>query len=356
MVPETRLEALRRTMGERGVEGFLVTNLVNIRYLVGFTGTAGLLLVLPQEAVFFTDFRYDEQAHDEVVGCRIEIAKGTLFDAMAAEPAAGARKIGFEGADLKYASFEKLEELLKGKELTSMVGVVEGQRLRKDVHEIERIRAAVALGDRIFEEICTFVAPGMTETEVAAEIDCRMRRAGAENPAFDTIVASGPRSSLPHAKPTNRALTRGDFVVMDFGAFLDGYASDMTRTILVGEPTAQQREVYEMVQAAQKQALGAVRSGLSGVDADRSARSTIEKGGYGTRFGHGLGHGLGLEVHEDPKLSQESKDTLEAGMVVTIEPGIYVPGWGGVRIEDVVVIRDGGCEVLTTSPKELVTV
>ena len=352
-----RLNALRQVLSEREIDAFFVTNLSNIRYLVGFTGTAGLLLIVPDEVVFFTDFRYDEQAHAEVAGSRIEVKKGTLLQAMARDDAArGIAKMAFEGADLKYASFEQLQELLPGRELSSAVGIVEGLRLRKDEEEVRQIRAAVELGDRVFGEICELAKPGMTEIEIAAEIDCRMRRAGAQAPAFDTIVASGPRSSVPHAKPTRRRVSAGDFVVLDLGAYIDGYASDLTRTLVVGSPSAEQQQIYATVQRAQREALEVVRSGITAAEADSTARALIDMEGYGDRFGHGLGHGVGLEVHEGPKLSQESKDTLETGMVVTIEPGIYIPGWGGVRIEDMVVITDDGCEVLTRAPKDLIAI
>jgi Xaa-Pro aminopeptidase len=237
-----------------------------------------------------------------------------------------------------------------------MEGLIESLRKIKDSGEISSIAKAVAAGDAVFAEIVKEIRPGMPEVELAARIDFLLRRRSTDVPPFKTIVASGERSSLPHATPTDRQIGMGDLVKMDFGASLEGYCSDLTRTVVMGKASERQREVHQIVLDAQLRAEAGIRAGVKGNEADGLARQHIESKGYGERFGHSLGHGVGLEIHEEPRLSQKNESPLEPGMVVTVEPGIYIPGWGGVRIEDMIVVEDGSCRVLTSAPKDLIEV
>jgi Xaa-Pro aminopeptidase len=352
-----RLKKLQAEIRGRRVGAFLVTNLHNIRYLVGYSGSNGLLMVHSGEALFLTDFRYQEQAREEVRGCQTRISARDLFEDLPEVPQARrVRRLGFEPESLTYAQFSRLRKKLRHARWIPLARPVEQFRRIKDREELHLIRRAAAIADRAFKESLPLVQPGVRERDLAAELDYRLRRLGATAPAFETIVASGPRSALPHATPTSRRIRKGDFIVFDLGAQFGGYCSDMTRTVLVGKPTARHREVYELVLRAQAAALKAARAGVKAALVDRAARQIIEQAGYGKNFGHALGHGVGLEVHELPGLSSRSENTLEKDEVVTIEPGVYVPGWGGVRIEDLVRVTKGGCEILTSTTKRLVVV
>jgi Xaa-Pro aminopeptidase len=349
-----RLERIYEEMGRRNLSRWIVSNRFNVRYLSGFTGDTGWLVVEPDSAVLITDFRFEEQAGQEVhAGVRIVIDKRDVLTAACDALAKVEGRIGFESEALAYAAFEKLAGAVQA-ELVPVEGLAESLRKIKDSAEIASLARAVEVGDTVFEEIVKEIRTGMTEVDLAARIDFLLRRRSTDVPPFKTIVASGERSSLPHATPTDRVIGKGDLVKMDFGASLDGYCSDLTRTVVMGKASERQREIHQVVLDAQLKAEAGIRAGVKGSEADGLARQHIESRGFGDKFGHSLGHGVGLEVHEEPRLSQKNETPLESGMVTTVEPGIYIPGWGGVRIEDMVVVEDGGCRVLTSATKRLI--
>jgi Xaa-Pro aminopeptidase len=353
-----RTERLLSRLAERGVDVMVVSNLVNVRYLTGFTGSNGLVLAGADTRAFLTDFRYVEQAAAEVDGSyERHTISGELLDALVELLPEGALRVGFEDEHMSVKQHNGLaERLAEGVELVGASGVVEGLRAIKDSGEVARVGEAAELADAALRRIIGEGLAGRTERDVALALEQDMRRRGAARPSVDTIVAAGAHGALPHARPRDVEIRPGDLVVIDWGAELDGYCSDCTRTFSVGEPTAEARRIYELVLEAQLAGLHAVRAGVSGPEADSAARSVIEAGGHGQHFGHGLGHGVGIEVHESPRLSQRSNDELQAGHVVTVEPGIYLPGKFGVRIEDLVVVTEEGCEVLTSLSKELTVV
>jgi Xaa-Pro aminopeptidase len=337
-------------LAANSVDAFLISNLHNVRYLTGFTGSNAILLVMPDEMVFFSDPRYRLQAAEEVAGKTV-IATGNLLSA-ALQLAARkkVKRVAVEQTSMTLAE----AELLRGRfEIRAAAGVIEGLRMVKAPDEIERIRKSVILNSKAFEQAIKKAKPGMREYELAAEIDYRMRRLGAESAAFETIVAGGPRSALPHAKPGATRLEKDQLLLIDMGAMVDGYASDMTRMAHFGKPSKKVREAYGHVLDAQLAAIAAVRPGKTGAQVDRAARDVLKAAGHGAAFVHSTGHGLGLEIHEDPRIGKSGKMKLAAGMVITIEPGIYLEGWGGIRIEDTVLVTETGCEVLTPTSKEL---
>jgi Xaa-Pro aminopeptidase len=343
-------------MDEKGIDVMLVTNLVNVRYLTGYTGTNGLTLIGPRTRTFITDFRYVEQAAEQVHPSFERVrAPQDLIEAIADSLPNGWLRLGFEDAHTSVREHGQLRDLLSDRaELVPVNGLVERLRAVKEPEEIENIRAATVLADTAFERLIHDGLIGRTEREVAIALEHDMRERGADRASFETIVAAGAHGALPHAQPREVEIKRGDLVVIDWGAELDGYCSDCTRTVAAGEPGDEARDVYELVLEAQLAGLQAVKAGANGREVDGVARAVIEAGGYGERFGHGLGHGVGLAVHEAPRLSQRSEDELRPGNVVTVEPGVYVPGRFGVRIEDLVVTIEGGCEVLTSVPKRLI--
>ena len=352
-----RLEALRRMMADRQIEYFLVTGAANRRYLSGFTGSAGVLLVSPERCWLVTDFRYFEQARQQAPDWELYPQKGKLSEALGQLfREEGVTRLAFEKEHITYAQYEALAGL--GLELVGQAGLVEKLRMIKDEGELEAIRRAAALADDAFAHILSVIRPGMREEEVALELEYHMRRAGAAGVAFETIVASGPRSALPHGRASSRRIEPGDFVTMDLGCVVGGYCSDLTRTVVVGRADDDQRKVYDLVARAQQAGLEALRAGRRGSEVDAQARRVIADAGHADHFGHGLGHGVGLEVHEAPRLSPQAagpdEPLLEAGMVVTVEPGVYIPDWGGVRIEDLVVVREDGCEILSRADKRLI--
>lgn len=336
----------------------LVTAPVNVRYLTGFTGSNGLALIGPDTRVFITDFRYDAQSAAEVdpsFDRRIE--RVDLLDGIAEALPGGELTLGFEDGAMTVRANAKLREQLPARVALHAAGdPVEALRAVKEPEEIERIRAATALADAAIREIMERGLAGRSEREVATALEDGMRRRGAQALSFETIVAAGPHGALPHATPRDVAIGAAELVVIDWGAELDGYCSDCTRTLATGELPDEQAIVYELVLSAQLAGVGAVRAGASGRAVDAAAREVIAAGGHGDRFGHSLGHGVGLEVHELPRLSTRSESTLQDGNVVTVEPGVYVPGAFGIRIEDLVVVGDGGCEILTAVPKQLIVV
>lgn len=350
--------ALRRTrlsarLPDLEVDALLVMGGVNVRYLTGFSGSNGQLL-LGEEPVFFTDPRYEEQSAKESpdVERRVyrEKFRDTLEDALRT---LGVARLGFEQHDLTYDTYARLSEL-EGIELVPVGAEIERLRWQKDEEEIGRLERAQATTDLAFEQVVGKLVEGATEREIAFELELAMRRDGAERVGFDTIVAFGENAAEPHHHPTDRPLQIGDLVKMDFGCVVEGYHSDMTRTTAFGDPGQELREVYDAVARAQRAGIEAVRAGTTGTDADAAARDVIEGAGYGERFGHSLGHGVGLEIHEGPTLRRGSDDVLPENAVVTVEPGIYLPGIGGVRIEDAVVVGARDCRPLPSTTKELI--
>jgi len=326
----------------------------NVRYLSGFTGDNAALLVLPGTAILFTDPRYAIQATQQV-SCRVKICKGPLVDGMAAAmPRLGAVRIGYDPGRMTCAAFNALQSRLPMKaSLEPLPGMVEELRMIKSPAEIALILRSVELNSSAFELAVHRVGPGMTERDLAAEIEYRMRRLGAEKPSFETIVAGGHRSALPHAEPTGARLRHGDLVVVDMGAFCDGYASDMTRMLFLGTPGARVKRVYRAVLEAQLAGIDAVRAGVAAFEVDAAARRVLRAYGYDRAFVHSTGHGLGLEIHEPPRLGKRDKTILQPGMAITIEPGVYLEDFGVIRIEDTVEVTEAGCKILTPTPKEL---
>jgi len=350
---------LRRTrlasrLVELRADAFLLTRLPNVRYLTGFTGSNGQVLLTPGDAVFFTDGRYTEQARYEVPDLeRVTYLDGFLEPVVQAAERLGVGRLGFESEGVTFGTYQDLRAAAKGMELVPVGGEVERLRWVKDVNELAALDRAQGATDDAFVAIVARLRDGVTERELAFELEAEMRRAGAERSAFDTIVAFGADAAEPHHEPTDRALARGDVVKMDFGALVDGYHADMTRTVAFGEPPGELRDVHDLVRKAQQAGIDAVHAGATGAEVDAAARSVIEDAGHGEHFTHGLGHGVGLEIHEGPRLRRGSDDALPAGAVVTVEPGVYLPGVGGVRIEDMVEVTNDGCRVLPRSGRDL---
>jgi len=353
-----RAERLTALLSEQEVEVILVTSLVNVRYLTGFSGTNGLAVIGPRTQTFVTDFRYVEQAAAEVDSAfDRRQASQDLLECIQEVLPQGRVRLGFESEYVSVRTHARLRELLpEAVELAPTTGLVERLRMVKEPAEVEHIRAASALADEALELLLAQGLVGRTEREVALALEVQMRELGAQRPSFETIVASGPHGALPHAQPRDVVIEPGQLVVIDWGAELDGYCSDCTRTVATGELSKRAQAAYALVRSAQLTGLEALRAGADGRDVDALARAVIEQGGYGQHYGHGLGHGVGLEVHEAPRLSQRSEDLLQAGNVVTVEPGVYLPGELGVRIEDLVVVTDQGVEILTSVSKQLRTV
>jgi Xaa-Pro aminopeptidase len=357
-----RQRKLREHLATTRFDALLVSHLPNIRYLCGFTGSAGFLLVQEDGAVFFTDVRYDTQARSEVKGAKVIIAKNALLNAVG-EWIAGRRKrsrgwaLGIEAEHLTVADQKRLGDLLRsGVRLRSASAMVERLRVVKDEDELELIRAAVRLGATLFDRALQVLRPGVKESEVAAEMEYAARRAGAEEMSFPTIIASGARSALPHGRASDQPVPAGAFVVCDFGVILRGYCSDQTRTVWVGEPAEDARRAYEAVRQAQQAAIAAVRPGVAVGEVDAAARKALHKSRLGRYFTHSTGHGVGLEIHESPRVAAGQKVVLQPGMVITIEPGVYFPGKWGVRIEDMVVVTRRGRDVLTPTSKDFLAV
>ena len=356
-----RQTKLAAAMRKGGLQALLVTHLANIRYLCGFTGTAGALLLQAgprsHKVTFYTDGRYNQQAHEEVTGARVVIGKRAAF----AEACAGAQKakisvLGFEAEHLSFSAYKQLAEAVRGtSRLKSAIGLVEELRVIKDAEEISQIRASVLLAASLFQTALSVIKPGVAETQIAGELELQARRAGAEGMSFDTIVAAGPRSALPHGRASSQAVPGEGFIILDYGVILAGYCSDMTRTVHVGPISRTRRRMYEAVRGAQLASIKAVSPGMEVGQVDRAGRDVLKKAGYDAYFTHSTGHGVGIEVHEPPRVAKGQTQKLEPGMVVTIEPGIYIPEEGGVRIEDMVLVTETGHEVLTPTTKDLIT-
>jgi Xaa-Pro aminopeptidase len=351
-VSDRRIASIREKLTAEGADAFLVKRGANVRYLSGFTSEDGQLLISEAHAFLIVDFRYYEQAERQAPGFQLYKLTDSLPEAVGAlARETGARRIAFESGGVTYALYQELAAI-EGLELVPTRGWVEELRAIKTRDELALLRRAVAISDAALAAVPGLLRPGMTERQLAWELEAYIRTHGADNVAFPIIVAGGPNGAMPHAVPTDRILVPGEPVVLDLGAEVEGYRSDLTRTVCLGEPGDRFREIHAIVLAAQQAAEAGIRPGMQGKEADAIARQVIVEAGYGEAFGHGMGHGVGLEVHERPRAGLRSEDHLEPGMVVTVEPGIYLPGWGGVRIEDLVVITETGVEILTGAAKE----
>ena len=359
-----RQQRLQNSLSPYRLDALLVTHPPNLRYLSGFTGSSGALLLTGTKRVFITDGRYTEQARAEVQSARIVIARRGPLAAAAAWLSAQQKKgrgallkVGIESEHMTVAARSMLSRALPSNvRLRSAAPLVEQARMVKDDDEMKCIRSAVILGASLFDRALEVIRPGVREAEVAAEMEYTARKGGAEAMSFETIIAAGERSSLPHGRASQAAIPDQGFVVCDFGVILSGYCSDMTRTVFVGRPSAEARGVYQAVKQAQQAAVDAVRPGISVGHVDRVARKSLQNSGLAKYFTHSTGHGVGLEIHEAPRVAAGQTEILQPGMVITIEPGVYVPCRWGVRIEDMVVVRERGCEVLTPTSKELVAI
>ena len=354
-----RQQNLRDHLATTQFDALLVSHLPNIRYLCGFAGSSGLLLVEESGSVFFTDVRYDTQAHAEVKGAKVVIARQAVLNAAADRIAAlrGKQVIAIEADHVTVSDRKRLNDLLPTHlRLKNASSLVERARMVKDEDELAVIRSAVNLGAKLFDRALEVMRPGVKESDVAAEMEYAARRAGAEEMSFSTIIASGERSALPHGRASDKPIKPGGFAVCDFGVILDGYCSDQTRTVWVGSVSEDARVGYEAVLEAQLAAIAAVRPGVSVGEVDGAARKVLRKRGLGRYFTHSTGHGVGLEIHEAPRLAAGQKAVLQPGMVITIEPGVYFPGKWGVRIEDMVTVTARGCDVLTPTRKDFLAI
>ena len=355
-----RQKKLAAALRHSGLDALLVTHLPNVRYLCGFSGSAGVLLFQVSERAhkptFYTDGRYIQQAHEEVRDARVVVGKRSAF----VEGCEGAQKarvktLGFEAEQLPYVAYKQLGKALRGARLKPTAGMVEQLRLIKDADEINQIRASVLLAASLFQTALSVIKPGVAESQVAGELELQARRAGAEKMSFDTIVAAGPRSALPHGRASAQAIPSPGFIILDYGVILAGYCSDMTRTVHAGPVSRAHRRMYEAVREAQLASIEAVSPGVETGEVDHAGREVLKKAGFEAFFTHSTGHGVGIEVHESPRLARGQTQKLVPGMVVTIEPGIYIPEEGGVRIEDMVLVTETGHEVLTPTTKDLIT-
>jgi Xaa-Pro aminopeptidase len=357
-----RIKNLRQQLAVTSLDGILVNHLPNIRYLCGFTGSAGFLWIDEGRSLFFTDVRYDTQARAEVKGAKVIIARKAVLSALAEWIASQGRKakrwsIGVEADHLTVTERKRLADLLpSGLRLKAAPSLIERARMVKDEDELSFIRDSVKLGATLFDRALEVIHPGVKESEVAAEMEYLARRRGAEEMSFPTIIASGARSALPHGRASAQSISTGGFVVCDFGVILSGYCSDQTRTVWIGRAPDEARRAYEGVRDAQQAAIDTVRPGVSVGEVDAAARKVLRKAGLGRYFTHSTGHGVGLEIHEVPRVAGGQTELLQPGMVITIEPGVYFPGKWGVRIEDMVAVRQGGCEILTPTSKDFLAV
>jgi Xaa-Pro aminopeptidase len=350
-----RLSVIRQHIIALRLDALLVSFPPFVRYLTGFTGSNACCIIAPRIQSLVTDGRYTTQVHEEVRDFRIFIAKGGLFEELRSRrllPSKG--RVGFNPSQLHVSELENLKSLFPGVKFIKTRDIVGAATAIKDAVEVQNIRAAARISDDVFRHILGVVKEGISELDIAAELAYQHRKRGAEADAFEPIVASGIRGCLPHARAGTKRIKKGELVTLDFGCRLNGYHSDLTRTVAVGKPRPELRKIYRTVQDAQQRAVEAAKGGMKARDLDAVARTWIKKAGFGRYFTHSLGHGLGLQVHEGPRVSAKSPDRIQSGNVITIEPGVYVPGVGGVRIEDDIVIRDGFAETLTTSPKELI--
>lgn len=349
-----RQENLRKVLKDKNLDGMLISNLTNIRYICGFTGSAATCLVTPDGQFFLTDGRYIEQSKQQVKGFKIFTDMASHLDQIKDNKInVDGLKVAFEGEHTSYSYFQMMKAVLPGVIWENSTGILEELASVKDQHELDCIRVAVEITDKVYEEILPMLSPGYTEKDVANELVSKYRKYS-EGEAYSPIVAAGPNGALPHATPTDREFQKGDFVVIDAAAKYEGYHADMTRTPVVGEATSKHREIYEIVKESQSRGCVMAKAGVPCKEVDAATRDYIHEMGYGEYYTHGTGHGLGLEIHTTPRFSPQSDQILKKNNVMTIEPGIYIAGWGGVRIEDDVIIKDDGCEILNRTTKDLV--
>ncbi|MEA2460213.1 MAG: hypothetical protein QOH90_390 [Actinomycetota bacterium] len=350
---DSRVARLQAGLQGAEVDGLLVTDLTNVRYLTGFSGTNGQVLVTASGATFLTDGRYRARSQQLVKGADIVVYPDGLGDALPGlVQKAEVRRLGIEARNVTLALKDRIVSAAGGAELVPTDSLVEKLRRSKDDDEVRRLEEATSVSDSAFKYIIDRLEPGRTEIEIALDLEIEMRRSGADDVSFEPIVGSGPLSAHIHHTPSSRRLEKGDLVLMDFGARVDGYCSDLTRTVVLGAATDEQLKVYEIVRAAQQAGIDALRPGATGRDVDGAARKVIADAGHGDVFEHGLGHGLGLDIHEDPRLARTSDDVAMAGDVITVEPGVYLTDFGGIRIEDDVLVTDDGARVLGSAPKD----
>ncbi|MHB1457275.1 MAG: M24 family metallopeptidase [Armatimonadota bacterium] len=350
----SRLVRVKKYLLEQKIDAILVSNLLNVRYLSGYTGSSARLLITPDDAYIITDSRYEMQVCIECADYTLVLIDGQWeTTAVALIKDLSLKIVVFEGDSLSYSEWYSISSALQDTKVLPADNYIAKMRLVKDDDEINLIRKAAHIVDATYAEITSFICDGITEQELSVEIDCELRRNGAVKEGADTIAISGPRSALIHGKATDRIIRKGDLVLMDFSANYEGYHSDITRTVLIGEPDSRQEEIYSIVLEAQKLAINMIKPGIAGYDVDAAARDYIIEHGYGDYFSHGLGHGLGLHIHDSPAFSRYSKLILEKGIVATVEPGIYIPEWGGIRLEDDILVTDSGCEILTAAPKSI---
>lgn len=346
---------LRKSFDELGIDGILVTDSINRRYLTDFTGSAGTVLISKTEAYLLVDFRYTSQATAQTKDFTVkEIDRAIIFEEITnLAESLGIKKLGFEQQHVSYQYYSEFSKYAKA-HLVPLSGVVEKLRMFKSESEIAILKKAAEISDAAFSHILTVIRPGITEIEIANELEFHMRKLGATSSSFDMIVASGVRSSLPHGVASEKVVEQGDMITLDFGAYYNGYCSDMTRTIAVGEPDPKLKEIYAIVSGALEHALAGIKAGMTGKEADALTRDYISEKGYGEYYGHGMGHGIGLYIHEDIFMNPKCEQLIEEGMVLTVEPGIYIPNLGGVRIEDDIILKKDGIEIITKSNKELI--
>lgn len=348
-----RLKKIQERLAIWKIDALLITTMENVRYLSGFTGSNGVIIITANRSFFLTDSRYAEQSKNEVSGLKIRIYKKQIEDVSCLINKLKPRRIGFEAKGLVYETYRRLKTLIYGKRLTPVSEDIYRIRARKDAGESKLIKKAIGLSSVGFNAAMNCIAPGALECDAAFDIEMAIKKNGAEGLSFDIIVASGKRGALPHGKASSKKIKKHEMVVVDLGARYKGYNSDETCTFVVGKPSKEQKKMYQVVKDAHDKAIEAVRPGVKASYIDSAARNFIKRAGYGRYFSHGTGHGVGLAVHEWPNISPYNDAVVEEGMVFTIEPGIYMPGWGGVRIEDMVLVTKNGCEVLTKMPKEM---
>ena len=349
----SRLQQLRKQFASLNIDAFLVTFQPHLRYMSGFSGSSGIGLITSDRAALITDGRYASQVYDEVKAWKIFITQGSLFEELGKRKlVSNGMRIGFDGNTLIYTQFQQLKKYYPKVKFLPKAETIEKNSVIKDESEIRTIQRAVAITDDVFDEMLSLIKPGVTELDLAAEISYRQKKHGAEGDAFESIVASGERSALPHGRASAKKIQKGDLLTLDFGCIVDGYHSDMTRTVVIGRPKSEAKKIYSVVRDAQERAIESVRAGMKAKNLDAVARTMIRGQGFDKFYRHSLGHGIGLQIHEPPRISVLSTTVLETNMVITIEPGIYIPHLGGVRIEDDIVVRNGRCEVLNRSTKD----
>ncbi|MFL0251574.1 M24 family metallopeptidase [Clostridium neuense] len=353
---KSRIDKLRDAMKSKNIDGVLLVGDPNRNYMSGFTGDESFSIITLNRAIFITDSRFTEQARQQVKDYEV-VQYNTTFSEFLGKMAEelGIKTLAFEEDVLTFSTYSEYKKSLKC-DFVPLNGIVEELRLIKDETEIEKIKKAANIADKAFEHMLTFIKKGMTEREVGLELEFTMKKMGAKDLSFPSIVASGERSCLPHGQATNKVLEEGDFLTLDFGCIYEDYCSDMTRTIVIGKPSDKMKEIYDIVLKANEAAIPVIKSGIICKAIDKVSRDIISSYGYGDNFGHGLGHGVGREIHEEPRLSPRGDVVLREGMIVTDEPGIYIPGFGGVRIEDLILVKKDSCEVISKSPKNLICI